>query len=66
MPRGGWGGRAGCRVYAGNGNLAALPVAGSVGAGIADRFSDLELDCYWACPPADADRLAPSARWAAS
>lgn len=46
-------------VYAGNGNLAALAVAGSVGAGIADRFSDLELDCYWACPPTDADRLAP-------
>lgn len=28
-------------VYAGNGNLVALAVAGSVGAGIADRFSDL-------------------------
>jgi hypothetical protein len=46
-------------AYAGNRNLAALAVAGSVGAGIADRFSDLELDCYWACPPTDADRLAP-------
>lgn len=46
-------------VYAGNPNLAALAVAGSVGAGIADRFSDLELDCYWVRPPADADRLAP-------
>ena len=46
-------------VYAGNGNLAALAVAGSVGAGIADRFSDLELDCYWARLPGDADRLAP-------
>jgi len=46
-------------VYAGNRNLAALAVAGSVGAGIADRFSDLELDCYWARPPSDADRLAP-------
>ena len=30
-----------------------------VAAGIADRFSDLELDCYWIRPPADADRLAP-------
>ena len=46
-------------VYAGNRNLAALAVAGSVGAGVADRFSDLELDCYWVHPPADADRLAP-------
>ena len=46
-------------VHAGNRNLAALAVAGSVGAGIADRFSDLELDCYWVRPPADADRLAP-------
>jgi hypothetical protein len=46
-------------VYAGNRNLAALAVAGSVGAGVADRFSDLELDCYWIRPPTDADRLAP-------
>lgn len=46
-------------VYAGNRNLVALAVAGSVGAGTADRFSDLELDCYWVRPPADADRLAP-------
>jgi hypothetical protein len=46
-------------VYAGNRNLAALAVAGSVGAGTADRFSDLELGCYWVRPPADADRLAP-------
>lgn len=28
------------RVYAENGKLAALTVAGSVGAGLADRFSD--------------------------
>jgi hypothetical protein len=47
------------RTYTGNRNVAALAVAGSVGAGIADRFSDLELDCYWVRPPADADRLAP-------
>jgi hypothetical protein len=46
-------------VYTGNPNLAALAVAGSVGAGIADRFSDLELDGYWVRPPSDADRLAP-------
>jgi ADP-ribose pyrophosphatase YjhB (NUDIX family) len=46
-------------VYAGNPNVAALAVAGSVGAGLADRFSDLELDCYWVRPPTDADRLRP-------
>jgi hypothetical protein len=46
-------------VYAGNRNLAALAVAGSGGAGTAGQFSDLELDCYWVRPPADADRLAP-------
>jgi Domain of unknown function (DUF4037) len=46
-------------AYAGNGKLAALAVAGSVGAGLADRFSDLELDCYWSSPPADADRTGP-------
>jgi len=46
-------------VYAGNGKLAALAAAGSVGAGLADRFSDLELDCYWSSPPGDADRTGP-------
>jgi hypothetical protein len=46
-------------VYAGNRKLAALAVAGSVGAGLADRFSDLELDCYWSGPPGDADRTGP-------
>jgi len=46
-------------VYAGHPNLAAMAAAGSVGAGVADRFSDLELDCYWLRPPTDEDRLAP-------
>ena len=46
-------------AYAGNGKLAALAVAGSVGAGLADRFSDLELDCYWSSPARDADRTGP-------
>jgi hypothetical protein len=60
MPRGAWRwlstrGRA----YAASGKLAALTVAGSVGAGLADRFSDLELDCYWAGPPGDLDRSGP-------
>jgi hypothetical protein len=44
---------------AGNPKVAALTVAGSVGAGLADQFSDLEIDCYWTSPPTDADRLAP-------
>jgi hypothetical protein len=47
------------RVYASNQKLAALAVAGSVGAGLADRFSDLELDCYWFDPPSDLDRSGP-------
>jgi hypothetical protein len=47
------------RVYASNQKLAALTVAGSVGTGLADRFSDLELDCYWFDPPSDADRSGP-------
>jgi Domain of unknown function (DUF4037) len=51
--------RRAARVYAGNARLAAFAVAGSVGGGLADRFSDLEIDCYWHEPPADADRLAP-------
>ncbi len=51
--------RQAARAYTGNPNVAALAVAGSVGAGIADRFSDLELDCYWIRPPAEPDRLGP-------
>ncbi len=47
------------RAYASNGKLAAVTVAGSVGTGLADRFSDLELDCYWAGPPGDLDRSGP-------
>ena len=47
------------RVYASNQKLAALTVAGSVGTGLADRFSDLELDCYWFDPPSDLDRAGP-------
>ena len=47
------------RAYAGNGKLAALTVAGSVGAGLADQFSDLELDCYWFTSPDELDRTGP-------
>ena len=51
--------RQAAQVYARNGKLAALTAAGSVGAGLADRFSDLELDCYWFRAPADLDRTGP-------
>ena len=47
------------KAYAGNAKLAALAVAGSVGSGLADRFSDLELDCYWFSAPSDLDRTVP-------
>jgi hypothetical protein len=47
--------------YARNPKVAALTVAGSVGAGFADRFSDLELDCYWLAAPSDDDRTRPVA-----
>jgi hypothetical protein len=46
-------------AYASNEKLAALTAAGSVGAGLADRFSDLELDCYWLDPPGDPERAGP-------
>jgi hypothetical protein len=46
-------------IYRQNPKLAALTVAGSVGAGLADRYSDLELDCYWSQAPEDTDRTAP-------
>jgi len=36
-----------------------VAVAGSVGVGLADRWSDLELDCYWREPPSDEDRRRP-------
>jgi hypothetical protein len=51
--------RRAARAYAGNAKLAAMTAAGSVGSGLADRFSDLELDCYWHSPPNDADRTGP-------
>lgn len=48
--------------YAASDRVAAVTVAGSVGAGLADRWSDLELDCYWLQPPTDTDRRAPAER----
>lgn len=43
-------------LYAKNPKLAALAVAGSVGRGWADEWSDVELDLFWREPPTDADR----------
>ena len=37
--------------------MAALVVAGSVGRGLADVHSDLELDIYWHAAPSEQDRL---------
>jgi hypothetical protein len=51
--------RRAAEAYAGNAKLAALTVAGSVGAGLADQYSDLELDCYWHSAPGDEDRAGP-------
>jgi hypothetical protein len=45
--------------YLRNPKVAAVLVAGSVGRGIADDFSDLELDIFWSAPPDEAERRAP-------
>ena len=45
-------------LYYDNAKVAAVVVAGSVGRGLADRFSDLEMDVYWWRAPTDADRVA--------
>lgn len=42
--------------YAKNPKLGALVVAGSVGRGWADEWSDIELDLFWNEPPTDEDR----------
>ena len=52
--------------YQSENGLVALTVAGSVGAGLADRWSDLEIDCYWSHAPSDAQRRAPLERIGAS
>lgn len=43
-------------LYAKNPKLRALVVAGSVGRGWADEWSDIELDLFWNEPPTDDDR----------
>jgi hypothetical protein len=51
--------RRAAQAYQANPKLAALAVAGSVGSGLADQFSDLELDCYWFSAPGNQDRTGP-------
>jgi hypothetical protein len=44
--------------YASNQNAQVVMVAGSVGRGSADRYSDIEVDVYYAEPPTEAERVA--------
>ena len=45
-------------AYIANPHVAAVLVAGSVGRGLADEHSDIELDVYWSMPPTDEERTA--------
>ena len=44
--------------YASNHNAQVVMVASSVGRGSADRYSDIEVDVYYAEPPTKAERIA--------
>lgn len=44
--------------YAHNPKVQAVQVAGSVGRGTADRYSDIEIDIYYSEPPTEAERRA--------
>jgi hypothetical protein len=44
--------------YAGYPNAEVVMIAGSVGRGTADRYSDIEIDVYYARPPTEAERIA--------
>jgi hypothetical protein len=48
--------------YAANPKVAGVLLAGSVARGIADGFSDIEIDIFWHAPPTDQDLLAPIER----
>ena len=47
--------------YVATGAVAAVVLAGSLGRGRDDVFSDVELDVYWARPPTDDQRREPAA-----
>ena len=51
--------RRAAEAYQGSRNSPRWPWLANSAPGVADRFSDLELDCYWFGPPTDTDRLAP-------
>ena len=48
--------------YAANPKVAGVLLAGSVARGLADGFSDIEIDIYWHTPPTDKDLSAPIER----
>ena len=50
--------RRAAEAYAANPTVAAVLLAGSVARGLADEFSDIELDIYWRRPPTDDERIA--------
>lgn len=47
--------------YAENPNARVVMIAGSVGRGTDDRWSDIEIDVYYERPPSEAERLAAAA-----
>jgi hypothetical protein len=49
-------------AYAANPKVMGVLLAGSVARGIADQFSDIEIDIFWHAPPTDEDRSAPIER----
>src|SRR5215216_3598665 len=49
-------------AYAANPKVAGVLLAGSVARGLADVFSDIEIDIYWHTPPTDEDLSAPIQR----
>jgi hypothetical protein len=49
--------------YVDNPNARVVMVAGSVGRGAADRWSDIEIDVYYEEPPTEADRIAAVESW---
>lgn len=56
-----WRGRLAQRIaeaYAADDNSVVVMVAGSVGRGTADAYSDIEVDVYYARPPTESERVA--------
>jgi predicted nucleotidyltransferase len=45
-------------AYIENPKAAVVMIAGSVGRGVADRYSDIEIDVYYTEPPTEAERIA--------